>query len=164
MVVLAGDAQGRGGYQRQLEEQEVREGRVAEQVRIVGHVDDMPWCSAAHLAVVASIEPEAFGRTAAEAQMMGTPAIATDIGALAGDGAECEPRRRRRGDGVARAADDAERLAEALAAALTLTPEARTAMGARAHAHVARSFSLEGMKQQTLKVYDALLGTHMAAG
>jgi hypothetical protein len=29
---------------------------------------------------------------------------------------------------------------------------------------VARSFSLEGMKQQTLKVYDALLGTHMASG
>ena len=30
--------------------------------------------------------------------------------------------------------------------------------------HVARSFSLEGMKQQTLQVYDSLLGAHMASG
>ena len=164
VLVLAGDAQGRGGYQRQLE-QEVQKGGVAEQVRIVGHVDDMPAAFlAAHVAVVASIEPEAFGRTAAEAQMMGTPVIATDIGAPP----ETVLSASRVGAGEATGwlvpPNDAERLAEALAAALTLTPEARTAMGARAHAHVARSFSLEGMKQQTLKVYDALLGTHMAAG
>ena len=136
-----------------------------EQVRIVGHVDDMPAAFlAAHVAVVASIEPEAFGRTAAEAQMMGTPVIATDIGAPP----ETVLSAGRVGAGEATGwlvpPNNAERLAEALAAALALTPEARTAMGARAHAHVARSFSLEGMKQQTLKVYDALLGTHLAAG
>ncbi len=33
------------------------------------------------LAIVASIEPEAFGRVATEAQAMGCPVIATDIGA-----------------------------------------------------------------------------------
>ena len=126
---------------------------LAEQVRIVGHVDDMAAAFlAAHVAVVASIEPEAFGRTATEAQMMGTPVIATDIGAPPETVLSAQPRRRRRGarGGWCRPTMR-ERLAEALAAALTLTPEARPRMGARAHAHVARSFSLEGMKQQTLE-------------
>jgi hypothetical protein len=35
-------------------------------------------------------------------------------------------------------------------------------MGARARAHVSERFSLAGMKQQTLQVYDQLLGTHLA--
>jgi glycosyltransferase involved in cell wall biosynthesis len=59
--------------------------------------------------------------------------------------------------------NDAGRLAEALAAALALSPEKRKAMGERAHKHAAASFSLQGMKQQTLQVYDRLLGTQMAA-
>jgi hypothetical protein len=35
-------------------------------------------------------------------------------------------------------------------------------MGARARAHVMDKFSLRVMKRQTLQVYDALLGTHLA--
>ena len=35
-------------------------------------------------------------------------------------------------------------------------------MGARARTHVLNAFSLKQMKQQTLQVYDALLGTHLA--
>ena len=43
-------------------------------VRLVGHVEDMPAaCAVAHVAVVASTEPEAFGRVAIEAQAMGSP-------------------------------------------------------------------------------------------
>jgi glycosyltransferase involved in cell wall biosynthesis len=57
---------------------------------------------------------------------------------------------------------DPHRLADAIAAALALAPEERAAMGARAHAHVTGAFSLDAMKRQTLQVYDALLGTHMA--
>ena len=99
-------------------------------MRIVGHVDDMPAAFlAAHVAVVASIEPEAFGRTAAEAQMMGTPVIATDIGAPP----ETVLSAPRVGAGEATGwlvpPNDAERLAEALAAALALTPEERARDG-----------------------------------
>ena len=35
----------------------------------------------ANVTLIASIEPEAFGRTSAEAQAMGCPVIATNIGA-----------------------------------------------------------------------------------
>ncbi len=164
VVVLAGDAQGRGGYQRQLEQEAAKAG-LSERVRIVGHVDDMPAAFlAAHVAVIASIEPEAFGRAAAEAQMMGTPVIATDIGAPP-ETVKSAPRvGADETTGWLVPPNDAGRLAEALASALALSPEERARMGGRAHAHVARSFSLEGMKQQTLRVYDALLGTHLASG
>lgn len=164
VVMLAGDAQGRGRYQRELEREAAKAG-LSERVRIVGHVNDMPAAFlAAHVAVIASIEPEAFGRAAAEAQMMGTPVIATDIGAPP----ETVLSAPRVGAGEATGwlvpPNDAARLAQALVAALTLSPAERKAMGARAQAHVARNFSLEGMKQQTLKVYDGLLGTHLASG
>ena len=36
-------------------------------------------------------------------------------------------------------------------------------MGEQARAHVMGAFSLTGMKQQTLAIYDALLDTHLAA-
>ena len=162
VVVLAGDAQGRGRYQRQLE-QEARTDGLSERVRIAGHVDDMPAAFlAAHVAVIASIEPEAFGRTAAEAQMMGTPVIATDIGAPP-ETVKSAPRvTAGEATGWLVPPNDAARLAEAIAAALALSPEERGRMGERAHRHAARNFSLEGMKQQTLKVYDRLLGTHLA--
>ena len=162
--MLAGDAQGRGRYQRELEREAAKAG-LSERVRIVGHVNDMPAAFlAAHVAVIASIEPEAFGRAATEAQMMGTPVIATDIGAPP----ETVLSAPRVGAGEATGwlvpPNDAARLAQALVAALTLSPAERKAMGARAQAHVARNFSLEGKKQQTLKVYDGLLGTHLASG
>jgi glycosyltransferase involved in cell wall biosynthesis len=163
VVVLAGDAQGRGGYQRQLEQAAAKAG-LSERVRIAGHVDDMPAAFlAAHVAVIASIEPEAFGRAAVEAQMMGTPVIATDIGAPPETVLSAPRVAAGEATGWLVPPNDAGRLAEALAAALALPPEERARMGAHAHAHVARSFSLEGMKQQTLKVYDGLLGTHLAA-
>ncbi len=163
VVVLAGDTQGRSGYRKELEREAATAG-LSERVRIAGHVEDMPAAFlAAHVAVIASIEPEAFGRVAAEAQMMGTPVIATDIGA--------PPETVKSAPGVAAGeatgwlvpANDAARLAEAIAAALGLSPEQRAAMGERAHAHAERNFSLQVMKQQTLKVYDALLGTHLAS-
>ncbi|HUJ37676.1 MAG TPA: glycosyltransferase family 4 protein [Hyphomicrobium sp.] len=163
VVVLAGDAQGRGSYRKELEQEAGGLG-LGELVRIVGHVEDMPAAFlAAHVAVIASIEPEAFGRTAAEAQMMGTPVIATDIGAPPETVLSAPRVSAGEATGWLVPPNDAGRLAEALAAALALPPEERKAMGERAHRHAARNFSLEGMKQQTLKVYDRLLGTHLAS-
>ena len=80
-VVLAGDAQGRDAYVADLRSQIARQG-LQPQVHIVGHVEDMAAAYlAAHVTVVASTEPEAFGRTAIEAAAVGCPVIATDIGA-----------------------------------------------------------------------------------
>lgn len=162
VFILAGDAQGRSGYLSSLL-QAIRAGNLEGRVRLVGHVNDVPAAlMAAHAAVVASTEPEAFGRAATEAQAMGTPVIATDIGAPP-ETVRSTPRF---------AADAAtgwlippanpQRLADAIAAALALSPQARAAMGARARNHVMTSFSLAAMKQQTLEVYDALLDTSLA--
>ena len=80
-VVLAGDAQGRDAYVDTLRSRIDATG-LAGRVHLVGHVADVPAAYlAAHVTVVASIEPEAFGRAAAEAQAMGCPVIATRIGA-----------------------------------------------------------------------------------
>src|SRR6185312_5185347 len=81
VFILAGDAQGRDDYRDTLVKQ-IADAGVADIVRLVGHVDDMPAAfAAAHTAIVASIEPEAFGRAAAEAQAMACPVISTNIGA-----------------------------------------------------------------------------------
>ena len=117
---------------------------------------------AAHVAVVASVEPEAFGRAATEAQVMATPVIATDIGAppetvLGRPGVSAH-----RATGWLVPPGDAPRLADAIAEALAMPPDENMRMGARARSHVLNAFSLKQMKQQTLQVYDGLLGTTLA--
>jgi glycosyltransferase involved in cell wall biosynthesis len=163
VVILAGDPQGRATYAAGLREA-ISAAGLDGRVRMVGHVEDMAAAFlAAHVAVVASTEPEAFGRAATEAQAMGTPIIATDIGAPP----ETVLSMQRAGAGAATGwlipPSDPARLADAIAAALALTPEERAHMGARARTRVAELFSLEVMKRQTLQVYDALLGTHLAS-
>jgi glycosyltransferase involved in cell wall biosynthesis len=162
VIVLAGDPQGRSTYAARLREAIVAAG-LEGRVRMVGHVEDMPAAFlTAHVAVVASTEPEAFGRAATEAQAMGTPIIATEIGAPPETVLSVRRGGLEAATGWLVPPSDATPLAEALAAALALTPKARADMGARARAHVAECFSLDVMKQQTLKVYDQLLGTHLA--
>src|SRR5262249_2129340 len=76
-VILAGDAQGRPDYVHRLQSQ-IDAAGLSSAVRLVGHVEDIPAAyRAAHVAVIASTEPEAFGRTAVEAQAMQCPIIAT---------------------------------------------------------------------------------------
>jgi len=164
LFILAGDAQGRGGYEASLIDS-IRSAGLENKVRLVGHVDDMAAAFlAAHVAVVASTEPEAFGRAAAEAQVMGTPVISTNIGAPPETVMSAPRVAEDAATGWLVPPADATRLADALAAAIALPPEERARMGARARAHVLGSFSLRTMKEQTLKVYDRLLGTKLAAG
>lgn len=163
IVVMAGDAQGREGYRERLET-EIASADLKGQVRLVGHVDDIPAAfRTAHVAVVASTGPEAFGRAATEAQVMGCPVISTNIGAppetvLA---TPHVPAARRTGWLVP--PDDAPSLASALSEALSLTADDHRALGDRARSHVLTSFSLDAMRRETLAVYDEVLGTGLAA-
>src|SRR6185295_14578236 len=80
-AVMVGDAQERDAYVDELRAALARHG-LAEQVRIPGHCSDMPAAfMAADVIVAPSIEPEAFGRIAVEAQAMGRPIIASRLGA-----------------------------------------------------------------------------------
>ena len=159
IVVLAGDAQGRDTYLQQLHDH-VRQRHLERHVRLVGHVEDMAAAYlAAHVTVVASIEAEAFGRTAVEAAVLGCPVIATNIGAppetvLAQPIVPAEQT-----TGWLVPPGDPEKLADALAAALDLAPAERSAMGKRARRHVSAHFTTEAMQRHTLAVYDRLLGT-----
>ncbi len=162
VAIFAGDDQGRSDYRRTLET-DIAAAGLAGSVRLVGHCADMPAAFAlAHVALVASTEPEAFGRTAAEAQAIGCPVIATDIGApretvLAAPAVPPEA-----ATGWLVPPGDATRLAAALAEALALTGDARAAIGRRARANVVARFTLSAMQTGTLTVYDRLLGTKLA--
>ena len=164
VVVLAGDRQGRDGYAETLRREIARRG-LQDVVRLVGHVDDMATAfAAAHVTVIASIEPEAFGRTATEAQALGCPVIATDIGApretvLASPQVDAQAV-----TGWLVPPGNAEALADRLAEALGMSSTERAAMAVRARARVAEHFTLEAMKAKTLGVYDELLGSRLRSG
>lgn len=149
-AVLLGDNQGRNAYQAELEELIARYD-LKTSVRLPGGAKDMPAAyMLADVVVSASIEPEGFGRIAVEAQAMGKPVIATDHGGaretvLPGDTGWLVP------------PGDAEKLAEALEAALALTPQRRLQIAALARAHVQRRFTVDGMTDGYLKVYTDLL-------
>ncbi|HST94862.1 MAG TPA: glycosyltransferase family 4 protein [Microvirga sp.] len=155
--ILAGDPQGRDSYVRELESL-IEAHRLTGIVRRVGHCTDMPAAFlAASVVTVPSTEPEAFGRSAVEAQAMGTPVVVSDLGAVP-ETVLAPPAvapHERTGWRIPPADPDA--LAGALGAALALGASARIAMGARARDHVERHFSLERMVAGTLEVYSDLL-------
>ena len=81
-VVLAGDPQGRASYERELDALIAARG-LGGIVRRVGHCTDMPAAfRAASVVAVPSVEPEAFGRSAVEAQALGAPVVVSDLGAV----------------------------------------------------------------------------------
>jgi glycosyltransferase involved in cell wall biosynthesis len=159
VVVLAGDAQGRDAYRQSLLDQ-VAQARLADRVRLVGHVQDIATAYlAAHVTVVASTEPEAFGRSTIEAAAMGSPVIATAIGAPP-ETVLAEPAFGKDATtGWLMPAGNAGALAQYLIASLALTPSERSAMGRRARQHVLANFTVQSMQRKTLAVYDRLLGT-----
>jgi len=163
LVVLAGDDQGREAYRQRLEA-EIAAAGLTDKVILPGHVDDVPAALAiSHLAVVASIEPEAFGRVSTEAQAMGCPVIATNIGAPPETVAAVPPFPPQEMTGWLVPPGDARKLADAMGEALSLTPETLAALATRARIRATTLFGLDSMRRQTLEVYDGLLGTELAA-
>jgi glycosyltransferase involved in cell wall biosynthesis len=161
VAILAGDAQGRDDYVHALQSQISRHG-LEGVVRLVGHVDDIAAAYlAAHVTVIASTEPEAFGRTVIEAAAMGCPVIATDIGAPPETVLAQPTVARDDMTGWLVPPGDAQALAQRIAEALTLPSADRAAIGARARAHVLAHFTVRGMQRRTLSVYDRLLGSSL---
>jgi glycosyltransferase involved in cell wall biosynthesis len=163
VAVFAGDDQGRSDYAAELERRIAQNG-LSTRARLVGHVTDMPAAFAASaVSLIASTEPEAFGRTAIEAQMMGCPVIATEIGAppetvLARPTASAGEQ-----TGWLVPPGDAGALAAALTEVLALPAADRANLSLRARNRARTQFSLAAMKRATLAVYDEVLGTDLAA-
>ncbi len=155
--ILAGDDQGRGGYVKEIDIA-IKKAGLSGIVCRTGHCTDMPAAlAAAAVAVVPSVEPEAFGRVAAEALAMGTPAVVADHGGLAEivqTPPEDEPSLR---TGWRVPAGDAAALARALGEVLALGATVRDQLSLAARARAMRLFSLERMCAATLEAYSALI-------
>jgi len=151
-LVLAGDAQGRENYVAELEAIIIEE-RLGDRVRIVGHCSDIPAAMLmCRLVLTPSVEPEAFGRTAAEAGAMGCPVIACDHGGAREIILEGET-------GWRVPPGDVGALAEAIHKALILPAMRREAMAERATAHVREQFSTRQLQASTLRVYAEVLNS-----
>jgi glycosyltransferase involved in cell wall biosynthesis len=121
-------------------------------VRLLPQTLDMAAAySMADVVVAPSIQPEGFGRVPVEAQAMGRPVIASDLGGF----------RETIVDGVTGLLvppGDAGQLAAAIAAALALTPEDRALLADRATGNIRAAFTREQMCADTLAVYRELAG------
>ena len=115
--------------------------------RLLPIVDDMPAAMmAADVVVMPSITPEPFGRVALEAQAMGRPIIAFDHG---GAVESITPGK----TGWLAIPGDVNSLADALSAALLLTPRQRKKLAIAARHHITENFSTEAMCAHTIKIY-----------
>ena len=78
--IILGDEQGRNVYKKQLISM-VEKNRLSKIIKFINHCEEMPVAySVANLVCSCSSEPEAFGRISVEAQAMGLPIVASDIG------------------------------------------------------------------------------------
>ena len=130
---------------------------VADRLRLVGNCDDMPAAMMLSDVVVhASTRPEAFGSVVIEAQAMGRPVIAADLGGPVETvehgvtGWRVKP-----GDPAA--------LAVAIDHVLAMPPTERIALGERARAAVLAHYTTRAMQDATLDVYEELLQQRVAA-
>ena len=143
-LVCLGDAQGRDAYEAEL-------AALAEAVDVSlalpGHARDMASAyGAANVVVCPSLEPEAFGRTAAEAQAMGAPVIASDHGGAREVVAPGQT-------GWLAAPGDVAAWRRALWEAMALNEEERRHLAAAARARIIERFSTQSLQAATLRVY-----------
>jgi glycosyltransferase involved in cell wall biosynthesis len=149
-VIFAGDAQGRLGYVQDMQAA-IDTAGLRETVAIVGHVDTMPAALAASdVAVFPVIEAEAFGRGAVEAQAMGLPVVASNLGGFTetivdGETGLLVP------PGVALA------LAVAIERMVDMGAAERRAMGRRARTRARLLYATATLQSATLAVYQRLL-------
>jgi glycosyltransferase involved in cell wall biosynthesis len=154
IFVLAGDAQGRDAYCSELREM-IEKYALADTVILPGHCSDIAAAYAlADIVVIASTQPEAFGRTAVEAQAMGCPVIATNIGAPVETVCDAKT-------GWLVPPGDADAIAEAISRARAMTGAEKDSMRKNARERVVGKFSSTGMKADTLAIYDQLLQTNL---
>jgi glycosyltransferase involved in cell wall biosynthesis len=148
--IIAGDAQGRQAYVAEMQAY-IAENQLREQVAMVGHLGQMaPAFAASDIAVFPVIEPEAFGRGAVEAQAMGVPVIASNLGGFAETIVDGET-------GRLVAPGDANALAAALAQMTAIGAEGRAAMGRAGQARVRALYTKAALQTATLALYQRVL-------
>ena len=148
--VFVGDDQGRTYYTEELKETiavKGMEGRFS----FIRHVSDVPaMMMISDVVVSASIEPEAFGRIAAEGEAMGRIVVASNIGGSLENLVDGKT-------GKHFVSGDSSSLAEALTWALELSTDQREKIGKNAIEYVKNNFTKEIMCNKTIAVYNELV-------
>jgi glycosyltransferase involved in cell wall biosynthesis len=155
LILFAGDDQGRTGYREEIETAIVRAG-LSDQVKVVGHCDDMPAAYLlADLAMLPTTVPESFGRTAVEPQVMGRPVLASDHGGTTETVVHGET-------GWLVKVGDSEAWAVAMGRAIDTGQGRLAAMGQAAANRARQLYSVDAMCEATLEAYARVLAARAA--
>ena len=149
-TVILGSDQGRKVYKKKLVSL-VQRYRLGRKIIFVDHCKEMPLAySLADVVVSSSIEPEAFGRVSVEAQSMGKPIIASDLGGS-------KETILNKKSGFLYKHDDPRELAKNLNIVMELGQDALNSMGNEGRKNISKKFDVEAMCDSTLREYKKLL-------
>ena len=149
-AVILGSDQGRKVYSKKLINL-VQRYRLNKKIKFIQHCKEMPLAySLADVVVSASIEPEAFGRVSVEAQSMGKPIIASNIGGS-------KETIINKKTGFLYKHDDPRELAKILNTVIQLSVDDLRFMGNEGRKNVIKKFDVEIMCQSNLKEYKKLI-------
>jgi glycosyltransferase involved in cell wall biosynthesis len=148
-AILVGDENEKPSYVKMLKKEAEAKG-IMDRIVFAGHCRDMPAAyQLCDIAVSSSIEPEAFGRVAVEAQAMGLPIIATAHGGSLETVIHNET-------GWLFSHTDANAFANTLIEAIS-DEKKRRSIGCRARAWVHEHFTTELMCEKTLNIYKEMV-------
>lgn len=149
-VIIAGDAQGRRAYTQEMLSA-ITAAKLQDAVAVVGHLRQMPLAFAASdMAVFPVIEPEAFGRGAVEAEAMGVPVIASNLGGYTETVVEGQT-------GFLVPAGAPGPLCGAIERMIDAGAEKRAEMGRKGRDRVRQLYSKAALQSATLAVYQRVL-------
>ncbi len=149
-AVILGSDQGRKVYSKKLINL-VERYSLNKKVKFISHCKEMPLAySLADVVVSASIEPEAFGRVSVEAQSMGKPIIASNIGGS-------KETIINKKTGFLYKYDDPRELAKSLNTVIQLSPDELKSIGNEGRNNITKKFDVETMCQSNLKEYKRLI-------
>ena len=149
-AILLGSDQGRKVYTKKLFSL-VERYSLTKKIKFISHCNEMPLAySLADVVVSASIEPEAFGRVAVEAQSMGKPIIASNIGGS-------KETILNKKTGFLYKFEDPRELAKILNTVIQLNHDELKYMGNEGRKNVAKKFDVEIMCESNLREYKKLL-------
>ena len=149
-AIILGSDQGRKVYKKKLINL-IERYSLSKKVKFINHCKEMPLAySLADAVVSASIEPEAFGRVAVEAQAMGKPIIASNIGGS-------KETILNKKSGFLYKFDDPRELAKSLNTVIQLTQEELKSMGNEGRKNITKKFDVETMCSSNLNEYRKLL-------
>ena len=149
-AIILGSDQGRKVYSKKLINL-VERYNLNKKIIFIPHCKEMPLAySLSDVVVSASIEPEAFGRVSVEAQSMGKPIVATNIGGS-------KETIINKKTGFLYKHDDPRELAKTLNTVIQLSPEELKSIGNEGRKNITKKFDVEIMCQSNLKEYRKLI-------